>query len=542
MTPHVRLNINNGEVKVSYQDPGARRAVPLTGVKAEEDVVQTLTQLGAVSSGLLPPAMRWISSSGRQAIFERPPRRVMFNYSPKNMGAEDPKVRMISIELPWTVYAISCSQDWFVRQVSLYASFGPLRSSNDKVAMMPLPNTYHDGHFCLPGGMPQVTNIAEAFEQSYERLWMGQFNMDIWDLPYASLTSGHPVALLGKADIEPTKQKVSRMLTKWETLSQDQVLDIHDWINQKTVAHVINELQQFNNQMFTGTHMMTTVKTALYHLPVKRQNTQEEDAEEEHSRAEAKAEAEKYEQELKEKYAAAGVAGDMDIRTAINLANAVTPGDVITAQVYQGNNTWAAMGEDGVLRRVDETIDGTTYTIRVNTDVAVGNYTFRPEDAYRIERTEPDPRGDLPPGMDPAQVEAATRIRAAINQNPAVHVTEEMLRDAGMVLPMAERITEIVQHAVAQPTTEEMHATFGQDVENLVNDVAAQVEEMPLDQVIALAENLTQAGQLLDEQPPEEAPWWADRVEVDEEPDYENYDEYDGDPDLDDADEDDIPF
>lgn len=250
------------------------RATPL-GERSEAGVVENLQALGTPASGILPPGVRWVSASGRQVLFERPPRRVRFEYSPKQANHAEPKFRDVEIELPWTVYAIVFSSDFQVRSLQVYAANQELRSLDDQLGLMPMANTHADGHFCLPPGQPQAETLAEAIQNAYQMMWHSKFNMDVWDLLHQALAAGRPRLMVAEPT-QATAPKASRLLRRWEELSRDEVLAIVDWPQVTTVGQVINNLNQYAAGAFTGWHLMSTAKQAFMTAPVKEGHQQSE--------------------------------------------------------------------------------------------------------------------------------------------------------------------------------------------------------------------------------------------------------------------------
>jgi hypothetical protein len=252
------------------------RATPL-GVRDEARVVKNLEALGTPASGLLPPGVRWMSASGRQVLFERPPRRMRFEYSPKQANHPEPKFRDVEIELPWTVYAIVFSPDFMVRSLQVYAANSELRSVDTGLGLMPMANTHADGHFCLPAGQPKAETLAEGIQNAYQMLWHSHFNMDVWDLLHQALVSGRPRLMVAEPT-QATAPKASRLLRRWEELTRDEVLSIVDWPQVTTVGDVIANLNQHAVGAFTGWHLMSTAKQAFVTAPAKEghQPSQEE--------------------------------------------------------------------------------------------------------------------------------------------------------------------------------------------------------------------------------------------------------------------------
>lgn len=255
------------KAEVNQQARANARSLSL-GQRNESSMVAQMQSLGTQSTGVLPPGVRWVSSSGRQVLFERPPRRARLQYSPKPANDNDPKWRDVEIELPWQVYAIVFSNDFQIRSLTTYAAQHQLTSFDDYLGLMPLPNTHQDGHFCLPASQPSAESLAEAIQNAYQMMWHSKFNMDVWDLMHQGLISARPRIMVAEPTV-PTAPKASRLLKRWEELTRDEVLKIVDWPQMTTVGQVITGLNHYAMSSFTGMHLMSTAKQAFISAPGK---------------------------------------------------------------------------------------------------------------------------------------------------------------------------------------------------------------------------------------------------------------------------------
>lgn len=90
------------------------------------DFAQQFLGLQTMVSGILPPAVRWISGNGTAIIAERPPFEVSDLYTGEVMS------------LPWTVYALSVSPDFQqIHHFSAFARPSQIFDPHDVLYMIP---------------------------------------------------------------------------------------------------------------------------------------------------------------------------------------------------------------------------------------------------------------------------------------------------------------------------------------------------------------------------------------------------------------------
>lgn len=125
---------------VTLDTSGAQLSVPLDAFH------EALTQGLRVPTGILPPAVRWISTYGTAVLWERPPEVGRFTYFDRSTGES----YAFQLPRPWMVYAFQFTPqlDHLV-SLRIYARNGPFYSMHDPLYMMPLPNIYNNAVACL---------------------------------------------------------------------------------------------------------------------------------------------------------------------------------------------------------------------------------------------------------------------------------------------------------------------------------------------------------------------------------------------------------
>jgi hypothetical protein len=296
MTPQTALAVNKTQldsdgkmVKVSIAAAGKRMLSTGDSVP-EEKLVQKIQGLSVPSSGLLPPSLLWVSSTGRQCIFQRPPRRVNIEFTAGTVfeaHEEGAPIYEFDLPLPWTIYACTFDRRYQVRFLELYCSPQQITQMGQYLSLMPLPNLYADGKFCLPAYVydeeaedywdddddeydpgtdvddaedvhkPHRPNLASAIMSAYQKVWSSNFNMDTHDAMDWVLMHGMPQVIFNQGPIPTTNNGVIKMFKRWESLTLDHVVQAQDWPHKTSVGHVVSALQQANNQQYNGYWLAT---------------------------------------------------------------------------------------------------------------------------------------------------------------------------------------------------------------------------------------------------------------------------------------------
>lgn len=154
-----------------------------------QDISKYLTAIFRPSSapvGLLPPAVRWISSDRKMVLFERPP--VMQNLeiiARKRDGIVQGNTKyMYKIPMPWTVYLCFFNADFEPVKIKVYVRNSPLSSVSDELYLIPVHNFYFDSSLCNPiwnDFYDGQSTLAMGVERAYNMVWNSGFNYDLVD-------------------------------------------------------------------------------------------------------------------------------------------------------------------------------------------------------------------------------------------------------------------------------------------------------------------------------------------------------------------------
>lgn len=126
--------------EVTLETAGTKVSVPFAAFSASQRAGLQ------VPTGILPPAVRWISSHGTALLWERPPESGRFTYYNRTNEAS----HAFLLPRPWMLYAFQFSPEFDnVLSLRIYARNGPFYSAHDPLFMMPLPNIYNNAMACL---------------------------------------------------------------------------------------------------------------------------------------------------------------------------------------------------------------------------------------------------------------------------------------------------------------------------------------------------------------------------------------------------------
>jgi len=134
--------------------------------------------------GILPPAVRWVSSDMRQAIFERPPAEYFLDVAwASKFDAETATHKSWTVPVPWTVYLVIFDEYFTPIGISVLGRRGPLESiETDTGFLLPLFNLYADSKLCMPtvGGFEDhPETLAWGVQEAFNMVWNSGFNLDL---------------------------------------------------------------------------------------------------------------------------------------------------------------------------------------------------------------------------------------------------------------------------------------------------------------------------------------------------------------------------
>lgn len=123
---------------------------------------------GAPKLGLLPPAVRWLSSDGFGFVFERPPFEHELSY----------KGEKFSIPVPWTVWGVRFSTTPIaIEKAWLYVRSFPMGVLEDPLLAFPYPGLTGDHEVATPYTQPgkKASSQLKAMTANFWRSFTGSF-------------------------------------------------------------------------------------------------------------------------------------------------------------------------------------------------------------------------------------------------------------------------------------------------------------------------------------------------------------------------------
>ena len=232
--------------------------------KLTESLISKMSQ----KIGLLPPAVRWISDSGRIVVFERPPTIQTLSYSCASQSRvlgdpacldiydengececdsciehddRDYQTHSFNIPVPWTVYLVYFDLEFNPIQIRVYFRPKPIEDMSDKLFLIPLPNFYMNSKLCdqtfsYYSDSEDSMTLAKGIETVYNRVWNSGFNYDLVDAVNSSIHQEvfkkNPI--LTVTEIPPHAQYSWDVQTKfffqWSNYSLEEILSVQ-WPN-----------------------------------------------------------------------------------------------------------------------------------------------------------------------------------------------------------------------------------------------------------------------------------------------------------------------
>lgn len=223
-----------------------------------------LGELRPGATSLLPPMVRWVSATGRYLIIERPPAlrtvafcpRVKYNVTPET-------TRRYTIPVPWTIYAVGVGPNFTPTSIHVFATRGPLRSLDDPISLLPLPNLSTDGRFCLPGVDPVRRDLTGTLMAAVEVVWSSGFNLDMWDAVRMCKSHGRPYAIFAR---KPPPRSAAGVFRHWSRLSLAEALSIPDWLTVTrlpTVRDLTQMLGFYEQGNVSPTHLYNLMRKTV---------------------------------------------------------------------------------------------------------------------------------------------------------------------------------------------------------------------------------------------------------------------------------------
>lgn len=197
---------------------------------AHKATIETLTP--RIPSGLLPPVPRYISPQRNIVAFDRPPTKVTVNYYGKQLkDIEDATMlQEYEIWLPWTGY-VMLGHKGVLSSIYLFALRGPLSSIEDPLYLLPLPNYYASGQFCIPPHTEyNFESIADAMNLTWDLIWSSNFNKDITECVDLAYNVKAPTGLFERLDPRSLKRRsAADLFVTWSKMEREEVTNL-EWM------------------------------------------------------------------------------------------------------------------------------------------------------------------------------------------------------------------------------------------------------------------------------------------------------------------------
>lgn len=211
---------------ITYLDDGNTVLLPKVSAKS---LTHNLSKSADLTSGILPPAVRWISGQGDMFVFERPPRMQTLSYYPVEADMIDSNTKLCTynIPIPWTVYVVVVSATMVPTEIRVFARNSPLESLSDLVYLLPIPNLYYSGALCAPifeKFEAQEPTLAAAAQAAYNMVWNSGFNFDLIDAIKASLGQHVPFYIVRKS--RNSFSKTANFFQRWSECSIEDALSL----------------------------------------------------------------------------------------------------------------------------------------------------------------------------------------------------------------------------------------------------------------------------------------------------------------------------
>jgi hypothetical protein len=182
----VQIKEDNGTLnfRISHDD---ENFLDVASCTPEAFAQKFIDQSNFLKTGILPPAIRYLSPNRRFFIWERPPTYATVNYVHSyqaTVEADSVPHATYRIPLPWQRYLVYLDNTGYV--VALYLSLHAeqMQSLDEYINFAPFPNFYAENYLCLAlyNHLPEGNReVAYGTTLAYNMLWNSGFNRDIFD-------------------------------------------------------------------------------------------------------------------------------------------------------------------------------------------------------------------------------------------------------------------------------------------------------------------------------------------------------------------------
>jgi len=138
------------------------------------------------SSGILFPGLLYASKN--HLIFEKPPCYQNIFVIPEqldNINYENNSQNIYRIPIPWQIYFVSFSEDYYTSSVSMFFMNNSLLNSDQDLYLPPITNFYLNSQLCRPlfDDMEDIEkyskDIAGVMNSAYDWVWQSGSNLDL---------------------------------------------------------------------------------------------------------------------------------------------------------------------------------------------------------------------------------------------------------------------------------------------------------------------------------------------------------------------------
>ncbi len=142
-------------------------------------------QLPYLPTGVLPPAIRYLSPDHSIVLWERPPGYVPFNYTnsmQEHLNADGGSAQVLRLPIPWQRYVLLLGADGRIANLFMFFAKNQIKNlNNDAMCQAPILNFYANNRLC-PASYTSIKSyshdILGAIDAAYEIVWSSGFNVD----------------------------------------------------------------------------------------------------------------------------------------------------------------------------------------------------------------------------------------------------------------------------------------------------------------------------------------------------------------------------
>lgn len=210
-----------------------------------------------ISSGLMPPGLRWVSPDRRIIAFEQPPRYITVSFTNAEAAHIENKRKVLAqkqyiMPMPWLFYVVYLSPQAAPLTIYVFATRHQMMTMDHELFSLPMTNFNNDGKLCRAAPDKQEmefpTTLEGAMAATFYGVWMTGFNNDLAGTLIHAAKNGTPKFLTKFAKDTDT------MLKGWSQQSISTVVDA----NWPKCPHVQNFKQLIDSKAVTTDYAVET--------------------------------------------------------------------------------------------------------------------------------------------------------------------------------------------------------------------------------------------------------------------------------------------